>query len=197
MFSDMQALLELPEYQARTREMNGNLAVVMRNGCYARDVTSLHYHPTNKEQQPGERDGLLSNNKPESTSSTSPPPSYKKSNNTSPLQFVNVLFGVNMMVKRGKLVGVCGDAGSGKTSLISAICGELIGYDGECLVNGKLALVTQTPWTYNHTLQDNILMANKMSTRRYKNVMWACSLEADVERLPNGDLTEIGTLELI
>lgn len=41
------------------------------------------------------------------------------------LREVPVLFDINLNVRKGELVGVCGGVGSGKSSLLSAIIGEM------------------------------------------------------------------------
>ncbi|XP_043560558.1 multidrug resistance-associated protein 5-like isoform X2 [Chiloscyllium plagiosum] len=93
---------------------------------------------------------------------------------------------------KGKLVGICGSVGSGKSSLISAVLGQLILLEGTVAVRGTFAYVAQQAWLLNATLRDNILFGKKYEEERYNNVLEACCLYPDIEVLPCGDMTEIG-----
>uniref|UniRef100_A0A671THE4 ATP-binding cassette sub-family C member 5 n=1 Tax=Sparus aurata TaxID=8175 RepID=A0A671THE4_SPAAU len=93
---------------------------------------------------------------------------------------------------QGKLVGVCGSVGSGKTSLISAILGQMTLLQGSVAVRGRLAYVAQQAWILNATLRENILFGQEYQEDRYQSVLSACCLRPDLARLPNADLTEIG-----
>merc|ERR1719237_661266 len=106
--------------------------------------------------------------------------------------FVNCLFGLNLSVGRGELVGVAGAVGSGKTSLVSAIMGEMKLKEGRVGINGSLALVSQQAWIFNATLRENILLGSPMREAWYHQVLEACALASDLKLLSNGDMTEIG-----
>ena len=62
---------------------------------------------------------------------------------------------------------------------------------GEINVNGSL-LLCGYPWVQNETVRENILFGCEYDEEKYKNVIYACSLESDLEILPAGDNTEIG-----
>ena len=68
---------------------------------------------------------------------------------------VQVLFNVNLKVKPGELLGVAGPVGSGKSSLISALMGELTKLSGVSNVKGRLALVPQQAWIFSGTVSKN------------------------------------------
>lgn len=102
------------------------------------------------------------------------------------------LKGINMEVKKKSLVAVVGTVGSGKSSLMSAILGEMENVKGSLSVNGKVGFAAQQAWIQNATLKDNILFHMPLDKDRYKSVMAACALEADLKTLPAGDATEIG-----
>ncbi|XP_078268090.1 ATP-binding cassette sub-family C member 5-like [Rhinoraja longicauda] len=99
---------------------------------------------------------------------------------------------INLNVKQGKLVGICGSVGSGKSSLISAILGQLILLEGTVAVRGTFAYVAQQAWLFNASLRDNILFGKSYDEDRYHNVLEACCLYPDIEVLPSEDMTEIG-----
>ncbi|XP_068202671.1 ATP-binding cassette sub-family C member 5-like isoform X2 [Palaemon carinicauda] len=102
------------------------------------------------------------------------------------------LYRINLAIPHGKLVGVCGSIGSGKSSLISAICGDMRINRGNIFVNGKIALVTQQAWIYSGTLRDNLLLGAPYDEAKYKEAVRVCCLQSDLDMLPAGDLTEIG-----
>lgn len=97
-----------------------------------------------------------------------------------------------MSVDKGKCVAVVGTVGSGKSSLISALLGEMDKISGRVNTVGKIAYVPQQAWIQNATLQDNILFGRAMDKIRYEQVLKACALKPDIEILPGGDQTEIG-----
>ncbi|KAM9359680.1 ATP-binding cassette sub-family C member 5 [Symphorus nematophorus] len=107
-------------------------------------------------------------------------------------RLLSTLHCINLSVQQGKLLGVCGSVGSGKTSLISAILGQMTLLEGSVAVRGRLAYVAQQAWILNATLRDNILFGQEYQEDRYQSVLSACCLRPDLTLLPNADLTEIG-----
>ncbi|XP_054884689.1 multidrug resistance-associated protein 5 [Poeciliopsis prolifica] len=99
---------------------------------------------------------------------------------------------ITLNVQQGQLLGVCGCVGSGKTSLISAILGQMTVLEGSVAVRGRMAYVAQQAWILNATLRDNILFGQEYQEDRYQSVLSACCLKPDLALLPNADLTEIG-----
>ncbi|KAF3817859.1 hypothetical protein GH733_013146 [Mirounga leonina] len=99
---------------------------------------------------------------------------------------------LNLVVSKGTLVGVCGNTGSGKSSLLSAILGEMHLMEGSVGVHGSLAYVPQQAWIIGGSVRENILMGDQYDEARYLQVLHCCSLNRDLEILPFGDMTEIG-----
>ncbi|CAG2175220.1 unnamed protein product, partial [Oppiella nova] len=126
---------------------------------------------------------------------------------------------INMRVMKGKFVAVVGNVGSGKSSLLSAllgdmeICGGMVGNvgsgkssllsallgdmeicGGSVNINGdaQVAYVPQQAWIQNATLKDNILFGQPFDSRKYRKVIKACALKSDLLTLAGGDETEIG-----
>ncbi|KAM9537342.1 ATP-binding cassette sub-family C member 3 [Guaruba guarouba] len=99
---------------------------------------------------------------------------------------------INLLVPSGALVAVVGHVGCGKSSLVSALLGEMEKLEGEVAVKGSVAYVPQQAWIQNATLKDNILFGQAPNEQRYQNVLEACALKTDLEVLPGGDQTEIG-----
>lgn len=99
---------------------------------------------------------------------------------------------VDLKVKEGELVAVVGPVGSGKSSLVSAILGELHLAGGEVAVKGRVAYVSQTAWIPNDSLKNVVLFGNAFEEKRYRQVIKDCGLARDIEILEAGDETEIG-----
>uniref|UniRef100_A0A8B9TRX8 Multidrug resistance-associated protein 1 n=1 Tax=Anas platyrhynchos TaxID=8839 RepID=A0A8B9TRX8_ANAPL len=99
---------------------------------------------------------------------------------------------INFTVPEGSLIAVVGQVGCGKSSLLSALLGEMDKKEGHVVVKGSVAYVPQQAWVQNATLKDNIIFGREMNESRYKRVIEACALLPDIEILPTGDRTEIG-----
>uniref|UniRef100_A0A4W6G242 ATP binding cassette subfamily C member 12 n=1 Tax=Lates calcarifer TaxID=8187 RepID=A0A4W6G242_LATCA len=93
---------------------------------------------------------------------------------------------------KGNLLGVCGNVGSGKTSLISSILEQMHLLQGSIAADGSFAYVSQQAWIFHGTVQENILMGEPFDQAKYDRVVDVCSLRTDLKILPYGDQTEIG-----
>ncbi|KAI6035675.1 ABC protein [Pisolithus marmoratus] len=100
--------------------------------------------------------------------------------------------GVDLAVPRGHLVAIVGPVGSGKSSLLQGIIGEMRKVSGHVSVGGKVAYCSQTAWIQNTTLGENVLFEQPFNEERYWRVIELSCLLPDLELLPDGDLTEIG-----
>ncbi|KAK1440244.1 hypothetical protein QVD17_06069 [Tagetes erecta] len=99
---------------------------------------------------------------------------------------------INIKVFHGMKVAVCGTVGSGKSSLLSCILGEVSKVTGSVKVSGTKAYVAQSPWIQSGKIEENILFGGDMDRVRYEKVLEACALKKDLEILPFGDQTVIG-----
>uniref|UniRef100_A0A8C8J914 Uncharacterized protein n=1 Tax=Oncorhynchus tshawytscha TaxID=74940 RepID=A0A8C8J914_ONCTS len=99
---------------------------------------------------------------------------------------------INLMVPQGSLLAVVGHVGCGKSSLVSALLGEMEKLEGHISIRGSVAYVPQQAWIQNATLRDNILFGKAYNEQKYRSCLEACALTPDLEVLPGGDLTEIG-----
>ncbi|XP_064537334.1 multidrug resistance-associated protein 1 isoform X3 [Drosophila montana] len=99
---------------------------------------------------------------------------------------------INMQVPKNNLVAIVGTVGSGKSSVIQALLGEMEKISGTVNTVGKMAYVPQQAWIQNATVRDNILFGKPYDRKRYNKVIDACALRTDIEILSAGDLTEIG-----
>ncbi|KAJ2799091.1 hypothetical protein H4R20_004568, partial [Coemansia guatemalensis] len=103
-----------------------------------------------------------------------------------------ILENINVKCKKNELIAVIGRVGSGKSSLVSAILGDMIKHSGDVTVRGSIAYVAQQPWILNATLRDNILFGSNYDQEFYNQVIDACALRQDIDMLSAGDVTEIG-----
>ena len=109
----------------------------------------------------------------------------------------------------GRLNVIAGPTGSGKTSLLMALLGEMslvrgsvhlpgalsredVKTDRETGLTNNIAYCAQQAWLANATIKDNILFAAPFNKARYRSVIAACALERDLEILDDGDLTLVG-----
>ncbi|KAK0419050.1 hypothetical protein QR680_013923 [Steinernema hermaphroditum] len=99
---------------------------------------------------------------------------------------------IDLHVENTKLISVIGTVGSGKSSLLQALLGEMDKLQGYVGVRGSLAYVPQQSWIQNMTLRENILFGAKYDRQRYQKVIEACALKPDFDILPHRDHTEIG-----
>ncbi|XP_004685060.1 PREDICTED: canalicular multispecific organic anion transporter 2 [Condylura cristata] len=102
------------------------------------------------------------------------------------------LHSLDIQVPTGALVAVVGPVGCGKSSLVSALLGDMEKLEGEVHVQGSVAYVPQQAWIQNCTLQDNVLFGRPLDPKCYQRALEACALLPDLEMLPGGDQTEIG-----
>ncbi|KAM4110986.1 hypothetical protein ACJW30_05G033300 [Castanea mollissima] len=87
---------------------------------------------------------------------------------------------LNLEIRCGQKVSVCGPVGAGKSSLLYAVLGEIPKISGT------------TSWIQGGTIRNNILYGKPMDKTKYEKVIKACALDKDINNFNHGDLTEIG-----
>lgn len=119
------------------------------------------------------------------------------------------LLDLNVEFKIGELNVITGPTGSGKTSLLMALLGEMTIMNGRVFLPGgrsredvhvdpetglaeTCAYVAQQAWLVNGSIKENILFSAPFDEKRYKDVIVVCALERDLEILDNGDETLVG-----
>lgn len=105
-----------------------------------------------------------------------------------PFQLHNIDFAIG----RNELIAVIGGVGSGKSSLLAALAGDMRRTNGSATMGGNRAFCPQHAWIQNTTVRENILFGKEYDQKWYEQVIEACALRQDLEMLPNSDQTEIG-----
>eukprot|EP00345_Euplotes_harpa_P010205 CAMPEP_0168340202 /NCGR_PEP_ID=MMETSP0213-20121227/13921_1 /TAXON_ID=151035 /ORGANISM="Euplotes harpa, Strain FSP1.4" /LENGTH=575 /DNA_ID=CAMNT_0008346389 /DNA_START=1117 /DNA_END=2844 /DNA_ORIENTATION=- len=130
------------------------------------------------------------------------------------------LKGLSLEIRKAEFVCVIGEVGSGKSSLLSAMLGDMLYFDDEMVsqfgrahvdedtrrrinilssrfedvvkFGGSISFVQQVPWIQNMTIRDNVLFGEPFDELKYIRTIEICQLVSDLKLLPGGDLTEIG-----
>lgn len=105
-----------------------------------------------------------------------------------------VLEGINTKLKKCGLAMVVGPVGSGKSTLLKALLGETKNFHGQVYIGTqKVSFCDQTPWLMYGTIKENIIGMTDVDLKWYVTVLDACALQKDLEDMPDGDQTLIGS----
>lgn len=99
---------------------------------------------------------------------------------------------LDLEIPRGRLVAIVGAVGSGKSSILHGLLGEMRSISGKVVFGGTVSYCSQTAWIQNATIRDNVLFGQPWDESRYWNAIKQACLLPDLEILPDGDLTELG-----
>ncbi|KAJ8388599.1 hypothetical protein AAFF_G00131640 [Aldrovandia affinis] len=102
-----------------------------------------------------------------------------------------VLKNISLHLEKGKMLAVAGSIGSGKSSLLMMIMGELVPSEGKVKHSGRISFSPQTSWIIPGSIRDNILFGLTYDEYRYSSVIKACQLEEDLALLPGKDKTPL------
>ncbi|UKZ95219.1 uncharacterized protein TrAFT101_010069 [Trichoderma asperellum] len=94
----------------------------------------------------------------------------------------------NLDIPSRQLTIVVGPTGSGKSTFLRAILGDVTRASGSCSVNGSVSYSAQDAWVFSGTLQENIVFAAPFDATRCRTIMKACGLDQDFP----GENTYIG-----
>ncbi|XP_035824262.1 multidrug resistance-associated protein 1-like [Aplysia californica] len=104
----------------------------------------------------------------------------------------NCIENINVSIPTGQLVAIVGMVGSGKSSLLSAMLGEMEKVEGDVTVTDSTAYVPQEAWILNTSLKENVVFGSGYDTKKYNKVVDACALRDDFKLMSSGDKTLIG-----
>jgi ABC-type multidrug transport system fused ATPase/permease subunit len=105
---------------------------------------------------------------------------------------IYTLASFNFQIKKGELVAVIGAVGSGKTSFLAALLGEMNLQSGKVRCSGSVAYCDQRAWILNDSVQGNILFGKPYDKKKFDLALYAANLDADLKALPGGLNTQIG-----
>lgn len=104
----------------------------------------------------------------------------------------HALENIDFSARKGELSCIVGRVGSGKSSLLQALLGDLWKINGEVIVRGRIAYVAQQAWVMNASVRENIVFGHRWDPHFYNLTIEACALLDDFQILPDGDQTEVG-----
>ena len=110
-----------------------------------------------------------------------------------------LLKGLNFRIKKGDLVILIGETGSGKSCLINSILNnlDLINQDNPEIkyyyFSPIISYAAQDPWIMNGTIRDNIIFYSEFNEEKYNQVVNACQLDKDFKNFKHSDMTEVGS----
>ncbi|SCV70403.1 BQ2448_1797 [Microbotryum intermedium] len=93
---------------------------------------------------------------------------------------------------KGKLTVISGPTGSGKTSMLLALLGELQVVKGKVFLPPSVSFAAQHPWLESSTVRETVLFGSPFDQARYEATIDACALRQDIQDLPDGENTHIG-----
>ena len=188
---------QLENYVKRNEELMDNLDIRIENGtfCWENEKTDDNDdEKKNKKKKNKSNDDEDDDEQTKTNGDANQEPLLSMNDENIPKQTTLTLKSINMEIQKGSLVAIVGNVGSGKSSLISAILGEMNCINGRVQINhnSSVAYVTQQAWIQNATLRDNILFGKPFVESRYNSIVDMCALKPDISILPGGDQTEIG-----
>ncbi|KAL9226300.1 hypothetical protein vseg_002130 [Gypsophila vaccaria] len=113
--------------------------------------------------------------------------------NDYPIKKPTVRITEHLQIQKGTKIAICGSVGSGKSSLLCSMLGEIPRIAGsESKVFGSKAYVPQSSWIQTGTVRDNVLFGKDMDKAFYEDVLEACALNKDIQMWADADLCVVG-----
>lgn len=111
----------------------------------------------------------------------------------------DVLQNINLKIKKGQTIGIVGQVGSGKSTLVLLLAGIYQNYSGNIKINGKDAKeipfseriklfgwVPQDNFLFSTSIKENILLGQKSSDGDYTKFGEIAGLKPDIAGFPQG-----------
>ncbi|KZO92802.1 ABC transporter [Calocera viscosa TUFC12733] len=172
----------------RDIDLSMEAAISVRNATFTWDAPApaeekkKKKKPSRKERKAAEKDAAAHI----AAGTVAPPPPAQEKDRVFQMR------DVRLEIPRGQLCAVVGAVGSGKSSLLQGLIGEMRKLEGDVTFGGSVGYCSQTAWIQNATVRDNIIFGQPFEEKRYWNAVRDACLEADLEMLPNYDFTEVG-----
>ena len=176
-------------------DMEGKHAVSMENADFTWERT-ITQDPEKKASQKASKKQIMEVKDAEKAAAKGTSTADVKGGDDSSSTLTQVepfkLHDLDLSVGRNELIAVIGGVGSGKSSLLAALAGDMRRTNGSVIMGATRAFCPQYAWIQNTSVRENILFGKPYERKWYDAVIDACALRPDLEMLPNGDMTEIG-----
>ena len=108
---------------------------------------------------------------------------------------IKLLENISLSIKKGELVGILGNTGSGKTCFLNAIMNnyQIISSDSSPEINGEISFCPNQPWLMTESIKNNIVFFNEIKDKKYQEIISLCHLKNDFEKLSEGDETIVNS----
>lgn len=116
-----------------------------------------------------------------------------------------ILKGLNLTIKKGEKIGIVGESGKGKSTLVDLIIGLYKPQKGKILIDGipltsknirnwrrKIGYIPQQIYLIDGTVAENVAFGEKMDREQVKKVLKLANLLDFLEKEQNGIDTQIG-----
>ena len=106
---------------------------------------------------------------------------------------------VNLRLEKGGFVALMGPVGSGKTTLMNGLLGELVSTYADTTNTDTgfqdlpVAYCAQDAWLENASIKRNVIGTSSYDQKWFITVIQSCCLDADIASLPKGYNTMVGS----
>nr|XP_026483882.1 ABC transporter C family member 13 isoform X1 [Vanessa tameamea] len=151
--------------------------IILKNASFTWAQPSVRRKPINPKKNKGKSKKKLTKRTVRSDSVSS---------GEATMQEPFTLKNISLEIGKDELIGIAGPVGSGKTSLLLAIVGDMIKQSGDIQIPEYLnsfGYVSQQPWLVRGTIRDNILFGKPYDEAKFRSVIDACALTEDLNVL--------------
>jgi|GEM_PF-5541352 len=109
------------------------------------------------------------------------------------LNIPNILFDINLTLKKGDRIALIGPPGSGKTTLLNVLCGIITKYNGEITLDKSpletlsvdvlrrhVKLISGNSHLFTASIRDNILVSDDCDLQRYQRAITSMGLQEKI-----------------
>ncbi|KAF5548078.1 multidrug resistance-associated [Fusarium phyllophilum] len=100
---------------------------------------------------------------------------------------------LSLQLEPGRIIAITGPSGCGKSLVLRELISARGGQHPDLLHPGGVAYCSQTPWIFQGTIRDNIVGQSELDNSWYQFVIRSCELDVDLDRMPQGDDTDVGS----
>ncbi|KAI5124178.1 hypothetical protein M0805_000983 [Coniferiporia weirii] len=164
--------------EQQNRDPNLDVAVRVKSASFTWDASPAEVEDLNKRKKDRDSNEMTTNADKEK----------EKMHGDSVFQISTI----DLEIPHGSLVAIVGPVGSGKSSLLQGLIGEMRQTSGTVSLGGTVGYCPQNAWIQNATIRENICFGRPFEKLRYWRAVHDSCLERDLELLPDYDMTEVG-----